>query len=119
MYNHWYKRAEELIYNAIRSFIYTFNKRDESLPHAALWEAWGVEKPSTQPMGEDRQISRWIQGCTTCPRTGTQLKSGGVTLQMCPTGGEEEHVRQDGCEKDAPQERLPLLHAYFIDLPVL
>ena len=32
-------------------------------------------------------------------------------------GGEQ--VRQDGCEKDAPQERLPLLHAYFIDLPVL
>ena len=26
MYNHWYKRAEELIYNAIRSFIYTFSK---------------------------------------------------------------------------------------------
>ena len=45
---------------------------------------------------------------------GTRLKSGGVTLQMCPTGGEkEEQVRQDGCEKDVPQEKLPLLHVYF------
>lgn len=68
MYKRWYKRAEELFHNAIHSFIHLYIQEtfDECLPYAALWEAWGVEKSSTQSRGEDRQISRLIQGCTKC-----------------------------------------------------